>query len=134
MTAPPQEVAVGLGSSDPLTVAVSWQEVVDADRYTVRFTQLRGEDQLGNCDESVHRSSVSVAALRGEGQRVWAIIPVGTNVAMRVTDMLRAYTTYSVTVESDSDDLGTSLLSETVVYTTPQIGEWALLLSFSDRF
>ena len=107
---------------EPLTVEVSWDTVDGADRYSVVFTIVKGDGQEGLCSMSTHMASVTVNAISREG-RVTASIPVGANVNPSVTNMLRAYSTYTVVVVAESDTLGVSNPSTTVVYTTQQTGE-----------
>ena len=99
------------------SVTVSWQAVEDADRYTVTFTQTMGDDQLGLCTSAAHTASVSVDTTS-------ASITVGQDVEIGDDDMLRAYTTYSITVvaESDESDRINSQDSVPVTITTAQTG------------
>ena len=101
------------------SVTVSWQAVEDADRYTVTFTQTRGSDQLGLCPSSSHMASVSVDTTS-------ASISVGQSVDPNIRDMLRAYTTYSITVVAESDVSGriSSEGSVPVTFTTAQTSMW----------
>ena len=91
----------------PHSVRVSWQAVEGADTYTVTFTQTTGEQQLGLCSAS-HSGSVETVngltvVIMGEGD-----------------DMLRAFTTYSITVAAVSAVLGSSEDSQPVTVTTAQ--------------
>ena len=97
--------------SSPVTV--SWRAVADADRYTVTFSQVQGTNQQGLCLSGSHTASTTV-----EGVTTTSI-PVGEDVES-TDDMLRAYTTYAVTVEAVSDARGTSSPSDTETVTTPQ--------------
>ena len=99
------------------SVTVSWQAVEDADRYTVTFTQTMGDDQLGLCPSSSHIAIVSVDTTS-------ASIAVGQDVGRDDDDMLRAYTTYSITVvaESDESEQISSGDSVPVTFTTAQTG------------
>ena len=77
------------------SVRVSWMTVDDADRYTVTLSHITGQDQLGLCPQasrtiSVIASSPSVVVEKAED------------------DMLKAFTTYSVTVVAESDIWGSS--------------------------
>ena len=98
---------------------MSWQAVEDADRYTVTFTQTMGNDQLGLCPSSTHMPSVAVATTS-------ASIAVGKSVDPNIRDMLRAYTTYSITVVAESDVSGriSSEGSVHVTVTTAQTSMW----------
>ena len=101
------------------SVTVSWQTVEDADRYTVTFTQTMGDDQLGLCTSTAHTASVSVATTS-------ASITVRQDVEIGDDDMLRAYTTYSITVvaESDESEQINSEGSVPVTVTTAQTSMW----------
>ena len=112
----PDGVMHDVGST---SVTVSWQTVEDADRYTVTFTQTMGDDQLGLCLSSSHIASVSVATTS-------ASITVGQDVEIGDYDMLRAYTTYSITVVAESDVSGriSSEGSVPVTVTTAQTSMW----------
>ena len=101
------------------SVTVSWQTVEDADRYTVTFTQTMGNDQRGLCPSSSHTASVSVDTTS-------ASITVGQDVDIGDDDMLRAYTTYSITVVAESDVSGriSSEGSVPVTVTTAQTSRW----------
>ena len=88
------------------SVRVSWQAVDDADRYTVTLSQIMGDDQLGLCPEAIHSRSVNLSGLS---------VIVG-----QTEDILRAYTTYSITVVAESDVFGSSQHSVPVPFTTTQ--------------
>ena len=98
------------------SVRVSWQAVDDADRYTVTLSQIMGDDQLGLCPEATHTVSVNTSSLS---------IVVG----QRVGDMLRAYTTYSITVVAESDVWGNSEKSDLVTFTTTQMSMYLRYLT-----
>ena len=91
----------------PDSVRVSWQAVEGADTYTVTFTQTMGDQQLGLCTKSSHSVSVETSNknidIAGEGD----------------DDMLRAFTTYSITVTAVSVS-GNSMDSQPVTFTTEQ--------------
>ena len=97
------------------SVAVSWGAVDDADRYTVTFTKTIGDDQEGLCLPATHLARVSVDA-----PNTSASIGVGQMLAGDDPTMLRAYTTYSITVVAESDVTGSSEDSEPVTVTTEQ--------------
>ena len=107
---PPQDVRVV--DVEPVSVTVSWQTVEDADRYIVTFSQATGNDQQGLCSTS-HTASVTVTTSP-------ASIDVGQDVESATTDMLKAYTTYFITVASVSDVLGRGGDSEPSPHTTIQ--------------
>ena len=94
-------------------VTVSWRAVADANRYTVTFSQVQGTNQLGLCTSGSHTASTTVEGV------TTASIHVGEDVES-TDDMLRAYTTYEVTVVAVSDARGTSSRSDTETVTTPQ--------------
>ena len=114
-TEPPLAVPDGVIVSDvgSTSVTVSWQTVQHADRYTVTFNQTRGSDQLGLCRGASHTASVSVDTTS-------ASIAVGQDVEIGDHDMLRAYTTYSITVVAESDEWINSGDSEPVTIATAQ--------------
>ena len=91
----------------PHSVRVSWQAVEGADTYTVTFAQTMGDQQLGLCTKSSHSVSVETSNknidIAGEGD----------------DDMLRAFTTYSITVTAVSVS-GNSMDSQPVIITTEQ--------------
>ena len=91
----------------PHSVRVSWQAVEGADTYTVRFTQTMGDEQRGLCSAS-HSGSVST-----EGSSLSVVVGEGD-------EMLRAFTTYSITVTAVSAVLGSSGDSQPVTVTTAQ--------------
>ena len=100
---PPEGVSVS--EVQPHSVRVSWQAVEGADTYTVTFTQTMGDQQLGLCSDS-HTVSVST-----EGPSLSVV--VGEN------EMLRAFTTYSITVAAVSVS-GSSEDSQPMTVTTAQ--------------
>ena len=100
---------------DDTSVRVSWETVDDADRYTVTFTKTKGNNQQGLCITDFHRATVSVDA-----PNTSASIGVGQMVKLPDTTMLRAYTTYSITVVAESDMRGSSEDSEPATVTTEQ--------------
>ena len=91
----------------PHSVRVSWQAVEGTDMYTVTFTQTMGDQQLGLCNSSSHSVSVETSNtnidIAGDGD----------------DDMLRAFTTYSITVTAVSVS-GNSIDSQPVIITTEQ--------------
>ena len=94
-------------------VIVYWKEVEDADRYTVTFTQAQGMDQEGPCPSDSHNASVSVNTKT-------AIIHIGQDVEPSNATILRAFTTYFITVVAESDVHGTSHESDPITFTTQQ--------------
>ena len=111
--------------SSPVTV--SWRAVEDADRHTVTFSQVQGTNQQGLCTSGSHTASTTVEGV------TTASIPVGEDVET-TDDMLRAYTTYAVTVVAVSDARGTSSPSDTETVTTPQMSKSDLGISVCTDF
>ena len=113
---PPEGVSVS--EVQPHSVRVSWQAVEGADTYTITFTQTMGDQQLGLCSSASHSVSVST-----EGPSLSVV--VGEN------DMLRAFTTYSITVVATSDVQGSSGDSQPMTVTTAQAGtEYIIILHY----
>ena len=108
-----------LDTVDSTPVTVSWEAVDDADSYTVTFTRATGADQQGECNtannNNMHTASVDTLTNT-------ARIDVGQLVEEDVTDMLRAYSTYFITVVAVSDGGGPSAESDQATVMTPQIG------------
>ena len=111
---PPEGVMADVGS---VSVTVSWEAVADADSYTVTFTRATDEVQEGDCPGDSHTASVSVDA-----STITASIDIGKDIEADVTNMLRAYSTYSITVVAVSDEKGSSKGSIQKNITTMQIG------------
>ena len=110
---------------DDTSVTVSWEAVNDADRYTVTFTKTTTtETQQGVCINARHVVSVPVDAPSTSTSGISASIDVGQMLAADETTMLRAYTTYSITVVAVNDVTGSSGDSEAITVTTAQIGKW----------
>ena len=92
----------------------------DADRYTITLSLAQGYYQQGLCQSTdSHTASLTVDG----GSSTTVSIAVGRNVESTVTDMLRAYTTYEVTVKAVSDVRGISQPSVTRRVLTPQMSE-----------
>ena len=104
-------MAVNVGTT---SVSVSWDVVNDADRYTVTFTRATGDEQQGACTFSTHTASVTVDA-----PSTTASIDIGQDV--EESDMLRAYSTYFITVVA-SNGGGNSEDSGQLSILTSQIG------------
>ena len=111
-----------MAAAESSPVTVSWRAVEDAYRYTVTFSQVQGTNQQGLCPSGSHTASTTVDGV------TTASIPVGEDVET-TDDMLRAYTTYAVTVVAVSDARGTSSPSDTETVTTPQTGKSDLGIS-----
>ena len=105
-TLPPE--GVGVSEVQPHSVRVSWQAVEGADTYTVTFTQTVGDQQLRLCSDS-HSVSVSTE-------------DPSLSVVVGEDDMLRAFTTYSITVAAVSGVSGSSEDSQPMTVTTAQTG------------
>ena len=100
----------------PHSVRVSWQAVEGADTYTVRFTQTMGDEQQGLCVSSSHSVSVST-----EGPSLSVVVGEGD-------EMLRAFTTYSITVAAVSAVLGSSEDSQPMTVTTAQTSMRSIII------
>ena len=107
----PEGVLVGV--SETGSIRVSWEAVENAEYYTVSFSQAAGDDQEGLCRGDSHSASLNVTDNA-------SFISVGDNVGSDETHILRAYTTYSVTVVAFSDVWGRTVGSEAFSVTTPQ--------------
>ena len=115
-TVPPLAAPEGVSVSEvqPHSVRVSWQAVEGADTYNVRFTQTMGDEQLGLCSSS-HSGSMST-----EGPSLSVVVGEG--------DMLRAFTTYSITVAAVSAVLGSSGDSQPMTVTTAQTSMRSIII------
>ena len=102
---PPSGVVVS--DVEPTSVRVSWEAVDDADRYTVTLSKTTGDHQLGLCPGDSHTVSVDTSSL-------------SVVVGQTDDDMLRPYTTYSITVVAESDVWGTTEHSQPIITTTDQ--------------
>ena len=98
---------VSVSEVQPHSVRVSWQAVEGADTYTVTFTQTMGDEQQGLCVSAAHSVSVST-----EGSSL--------SVVVGEDEMLRAFTTYSITVTAVLSDVCSSGDSQPVTVTTAQ--------------
>ena len=105
-------MAVNVGT---MSVSVSWDVVNDADRYTVTFTRATEDEQEGTCPDSTHIATVTVDALS-------ASIDIGESVAPDVDDMLRAYSTYFITVVASNDGGNSDDSEQQISILTSQIG------------
>ena len=117
-TAPdtPQQVKVE-DDAESAIVRVSWHMVDNADRYIVTFSKVEGTGQQGVCPTDSHTASLTVDG----GSSTSDSIDVGRDVES--TDLLRAYTTYEVTVTAVGDRKGTSQPSTAQKVTTSQTSE-----------
>ena len=105
------------------SVTVSWQTVDGADRYTVTFTKTLGNSQQGLCISS---TDIEIAHVSVDAPSTSAGIGVGQILASVDTTMLRAYTTYSITVVAESDVAGSSENSVAITVTTAQTSNWSI--------
>ena len=95
------------------SVRVSWQGVEDADRYIVTLSKIIGPAnvQRGVCHQGSHVVSVVTSRLR---------VIVGETAG----DMLRPFTTYSITVVAENNTSGSSEPSDPVTVTTLRTSEF----------
>ena len=107
-----------MGGVNDTSVRVVWRAVDDADRYIVTFSTTHGNRQQGLCIFNFHRVTVSV-----EAPNISASIGVGQMLTLLDTTMLRAYTTYSITVAAEND-AGSSEESEATTVTTAQTSKY----------
>ena len=98
------------------SVRLSWESVEDADSYSLTLAQAQGAEQEGLCPDT-HTISQSV------GSTSASISIVGST----ETGVLRAYTTYVVTVRAVSGARGTSGESQSKTVLTPQTSEDPIL-------
>lgn len=96
----------------PTIVHVSWERVNDAVMYKVMFKRGRGDEQQGGCSRSPHSVVVNAST-------VSVSIVIGQNVVSN--DMLRAYSTYFITVVA-VNSTGGEQCSEPESIFTPQQG------------
>ena len=112
---PPEGVSVS--EVQPHSVRVSWQTVEGADTYTVTFTQTMGDQQLGLCSDS-HSGSLATSNLN-------------TDIGGEGDDMLRAFTTYSITVTAVSYVSGNSMDNQPTTITTTQTSRRKYSLTYN---
>ena len=100
---------------------LSWSAQSGVDSYTVQYTQTQGASQLGECKNSTHSGSVSTTS-------------ASTSITVQGSgdDMVRTFTTYSITVTAVSVTSfpGSSAPSAAVLVTTAQTGltiQWNLV-------
>ena len=96
---------------EPTSVRVSWQAAESADRYNVTLSKIQGQ---GRCPSDSHTVSVVTSH---------SSVVVGQT----VEDMLRPHTTYSITVRSNNNILGSSQPSHPVTFSTSQTSEFDIL-------
>ena len=106
---------IGMSNRRTTSVRVYWQAVEDADRYTVTLSKTIGSHiQRGLCPQGSHIVSVATSGL--------SVI-----VGHTAEDMLRPFTTYSVTVVAENDVSGSSEPSDPVTFTTLRTSEYIML-------
>ena len=92
----------------PTSVRVSWQAAENADRYNVTLSIMQGK---GICHQTSHTVSVVTSDL-------------SVVVGQTAEDMLRPYTTYSITVGAENDTLESTEYGFPVSLTTKQSSEF----------
>ena len=121
---PAAPAGVMVDAVDDTSVRVSWGTVSDTDRYTVTFIKTRTmETQQGVCIPAEHVVSVSVDAPSTSTSPISVSIGVGQMLESEDVTMLRAYTTYSITVVAVNDVTGSSGDSVAIPVTTTQISK-----------
>ena len=93
---------------EPTSVRVSWQAAENADRYNITLSITQGK---GICHQTSHTVSVVTSDL--------SVI-----VGQTAEDMLRPYTTYSVTVGAENDALESTEYGFPASFTTKQSSEF----------
>ena len=120
LSAPPPDTPEDVGTTVAgESVRLSWESVGNADSYSLTLTQAQGAEQEGLCSDS-HTISRSVESTS-------ASISIGIDVGSTETGVLRAYTTYVVTVRAVSGTRGTSRESQRMTVLTPQTSEDPIL-------
>ena len=118
MPRPAAPEGVSVSDVQPHSVRMSWEAVEGADMYTIRFRQTAGNEQQGQCASS---HSGSVESVNGV-----TVLIIGEG-----DEMLRAFTTYSITVAAVSDVLGSGEDSQPVTVTTALTGMRSILLLYT---
>ena len=103
--------------AETTSVRVFWESVVDADSYTVTLSQAQGAEQEGLCSTESH------SLTRSDIMDTSASVHIGQDVGPSETGMLRAYTTYVMTVKTVSAVRGTSQDSQRRTVLTPHTSE-----------
>ena len=90
---------------------MSWDAQSGVASYTVQYTQTQEASQLGECKNSIHSDSVSTT-------------DASTSITVQGSgdDMVRVFTTYSITVTAITVNRGSSPPSTAVLVTTAQTG------------
>ena len=118
MPRPAAPEGVSVSDVQPHSVRMSWEVVEGADMYTIRFRQTAGNEQHGQCASSHFGSVESVNGV--------TVLIIGEG-----DEMLRAFTTYSITVAAVSDVLGSGEDSQPVTVTTALTGMRSILLLYT---
>ena len=100
---------------DDTSVRVSWRTVDGADRYTVTFAKTMEDGQPGLCRMATHTTNITVDAPNTN-----VSIDVGQAVDNDATTILRAYTTYTITVVAESNVTSSREISIPITVTTNQ--------------
>ena len=95
---------------EPTSVRVSWQAAENADRYNVTLSKIQGQ---GRCPSDSHTVSDSVVTS-----------DLSVVVGQTAKDMLRPFTTYSITVGAENETLGSAQYGFPVNFTTSQTSEF----------
>ena len=104
-----------MSDMEPTSVRVSWQTAENADRYNVTLSKIQGQ---GQCPSDSHTVSV-------------VTFDLSVVVGQTAEDTLRPYTTYSITVRSINNTLGSSQPGHPVTFTTNQTSKFDILNLFS---
>ena len=90
---------------------MSWNAQSGVDSYTVQYIQTQGASKLGECKNSTLSGSVNTT-------------DASTSITVQGSgdDMVRAFTTYSITVTAVTVNRGSSAPSTAVIVTTAQTG------------
>ena len=111
MSQPDTPTGVAVSDIQPHSIQVSWEDQPDADSYIVLYNTVVGDEQVGLCSNSTRSGSVTTD------------VP-STSITVGMDDgILRAFTTYSITVVAVSEMIGMSQRSDPVILTTQQTGE-----------
>ena len=106
----PRDIVVS--DVEPTSVRVSWQAVINAERYNITLSKIQGQ---GRCPSDSH--TVSVVTLH-----------LSAVVGQTIEDMLRPSTIYSIIVRSVNNTLGSSQPSHPVTFTTNQTSEFDMYI------
>ena len=116
--APPSPpIGVDVANIQPHSLNLSWDAQSGVYSYTVQYTKIQGASQLGECKNSTHSGSVSTT-------------DASTSITVQGSgdDMVRVFTTYSITVTAVTVNRNSSAPSTAVLVTTAQTGLTFLVL------